>query len=237
MAGEGLVGGGFALRDLVFVVREHEVFAAGVEVEAVAEVLHGHGGALDVPAGTAAADGRIPGGFAGLGGLPEGEVAGGVLLVLVEIDARAVFHAAEVFLAELAVVGEGGEAEVPAAVFGLVGGAGGGQALDERDHAVDVLGGAGHLLRALDAQGVHVLKKGLLEVGRVLADGHAGGGGVADDLVVDVGDVHDVVDGDAEQLEGAAENVDLQEGAEVADVAVVVDRGAAGSTCAGPGRP
>ena len=60
VAGEGLVRGGLALRDLVLVVREHQVFAAGVQVEAVAQVLHGHGGALDVPAGTAAADGRIP---------------------------------------------------------------------------------------------------------------------------------------------------------------------------------
>jgi len=54
------VGAGFGLGDLVFVVREHEIFAAGVEVEGVAEELHGHGGALDVPAGTARADGGVP---------------------------------------------------------------------------------------------------------------------------------------------------------------------------------
>ena len=70
-------------------------------------------------------------------------------------------------------------------------------------------------------------KKALLELGGVVGDGEVGGGGVADDLVVDVGDVHDVVDGDALLAEEAAEDVDVEEGAEVADVAVVVDGGAA----------
>ena len=37
MAGEGLAGGAFGLGDLVLVMREHQVFAAGVEVEGVAE--------------------------------------------------------------------------------------------------------------------------------------------------------------------------------------------------------
>ena len=58
-------------------------------------------------------------------------------------------------------------------------------------------------------------------------------GGVADDLVVDVGDVHDVADRKTGQLQGPAEHIDVEEGAEVTDVAVVVHGGAAGGTCAG----
>ena len=38
VAGEGLVGRTLALGDFVLVVREHEVLAAGVEIEAVAEI-------------------------------------------------------------------------------------------------------------------------------------------------------------------------------------------------------
>ncbi len=121
VAREGLMGGGFRLGDLIFVVWEHEVFAAGVEIEGVAEILHGHGGALDVPAGAAGAEGRFPGRLAGFGGLPQGEVAGGVLIVLVEIDAGSIFDAGEVFLGELAVGGKTRDAEVPAAVLGFVG--------------------------------------------------------------------------------------------------------------------
>ena len=66
VAREGLAGGGFRLRDLVLVMREHQVFAAGVQVEGFAEILHRHGGALDVPAGAAVAERGIPCVLAGL---------------------------------------------------------------------------------------------------------------------------------------------------------------------------
>ena len=233
VAGEGVAGGALGLGDLVLVVREHEVLAAGVEVDVFAEELGGHGGALDVPAGAAGAEGGLPVALEGaVGGgldrLPEGEVAGGVLVVLVDVDAGAVLDAGEVLLGELAVVGEAVDAEVPAAVLGLVGDVLGGELLDERDHLGDGFGGAGQVLGALDGERVHVLEEGLLEAGGVLLDGLAGERGVADDLVVDVGDVHDVLDLHAELAQEAAEDVDVEEGAEVADVAVVVDGGAAG---------
>ena len=57
VAGERLAGGGLGLGDLVLVVREDEVLAAPVDVEGAAQVLAGHGRALDVPAGAA----RSPG--------------------------------------------------------------------------------------------------------------------------------------------------------------------------------
>ncbi len=54
-----------------------------------------------------------------------------------------------------------------------------------------------------------------------------GGGGVADDLVVDIRYVHDLLDLTPLLLEKAAQHVHLQEGAKVADVPVIVDRGPA----------
>ena len=56
-------GRAFALRDLIFVMRENEIDAAGVNVECLAEILHRHRRAFDMPARTAATDGRIPGRF------------------------------------------------------------------------------------------------------------------------------------------------------------------------------
>ena len=53
-------------------------------------------------------------------------------------------------------------------------------------------------------------------------------GGVADDLVVHVGNVHDVAHLEPALPQKAAQNVHRDEGPEVADVAVVVDRGPAG---------
>ena len=91
-----------------------------------------------------------------------------------------------------------------------------------------MLGGAGDDLRLFHLEGVEVFEEGFFEAGGVFADGHPGGGGVADDLVVDVGDVHDVAGGDSLQSEEAAQHVDLEEGPEVADVAVVIDGGSAG---------
>ncbi len=69
-ADERLAGGRLALGDLVLVVGEDVVHAAGVDVEALAEVLHAHRRALDVPAGPAGAPGRVPAGLARLGPLP-----------------------------------------------------------------------------------------------------------------------------------------------------------------------
>src|SRR5205823_1741951 len=70
-----LVAGADGLGDLVLVVREDEVQPAAVNVEGGAEISGGHGRALEVPAGPAASPGRRPGRLAGLGPLPQGEVA------------------------------------------------------------------------------------------------------------------------------------------------------------------
>jgi hypothetical protein len=64
------VAGAGRLRQLVLVVREDEVDPAGVHVEGLAEVVHGHGGALDVPPRPARAPRRRPRRLAGLGRLP-----------------------------------------------------------------------------------------------------------------------------------------------------------------------
>jgi hypothetical protein len=54
---DAMAEGALRLGDLVLVVRELEVDPAGVDVEALAEVLERHGGALDVPSRKAVAPG------------------------------------------------------------------------------------------------------------------------------------------------------------------------------------
>src|ERR1700754_4998572 len=147
VARKGLATGGFRLRDLVLVVREHEVFSAGVEVEAVTEDFRSHGGALDVPAGAAWTERRFPELLARFRSLPQREVAGGIFFILVDIDASAVFNTVEDLLRELAVFREPRDTEVPAAVLGLVGDVLGGKLLDQRDHLRDTAGGVGDVLR------------------------------------------------------------------------------------------
>jgi len=84
--------------------------------------------------------------------------------------------------------------------------------------------GAGNDLGPLDAEGVQILKKSAFEARGIVADWNARGGGVADDLVVHIRDVHDVANRGPSELEETAQDVYLQEGAKVADVAVIVDR-------------
>ncbi len=73
-----------------------------------------------------------------------------------------------------------------------------------------------------------VFEKRFLIFRGVLLHRNSGLRGVADDLVVHVGDVHYVADFVSALAKIAAQKIHGDEGAEVADVAVVVDRGPAG---------
>src|ERR1035437_1562622 len=57
---------GFTLCDFVLVVWKCQVHATRMDVERVAKVFHGHRRALDMPAGTAWSDARLPEMLAGL---------------------------------------------------------------------------------------------------------------------------------------------------------------------------
>jgi hypothetical protein len=222
------------LGDFVFVVREDEVDAAGVEVEVFAEVLEDHGGALEVPAGAAFTPGAGPVVVAILrfASFPEGEVGEGVFGVFVVVEGGGGFGGAEFEFAvfevgEAAVVFEGGDAEVN----GAVGGGVGVTALDERfDHADlvrDVGDGAGFDVGREEVEGGAVGVEFLGPEAGEVGEGLTGFLGVANGFVVDVGDVADVEGGGATEFDDAAEDVLGGEGAEVADVGGAVNRGAA----------
>ena len=108
-------GGAFGLRDLGFVVREDVVLGAGVDVELVAEVLAGHGGALDVPAGKAAAPRAVPLHDVFRVLLPEREV-GRMALLGIDLDARAGLELLDRVAAQPAVAREGGDVVIDVAV-------------------------------------------------------------------------------------------------------------------------
>src|SRR5438552_2193602 len=85
-------------------MREGQINSAGVNVQGVAQIFHGHRGALDVPAGAAGTDRSLPEMLAGLGRFPEREVARAFFLIAIVIDARAGLDAAYVDLREFSVV-------------------------------------------------------------------------------------------------------------------------------------
>src|SRR6266545_1654649 len=49
----------FTLGNLILMMREYEIYSAGMNIESFAQILHRHRRAFDVPAGTAASDWHI----------------------------------------------------------------------------------------------------------------------------------------------------------------------------------
>ena len=172
-------------------------------------------------------DGRRPERFALLGRFPQGEVARVVLIVLVHVHARAAAHPAEIGVRQLAVFGEGGDAEINGA-FAIVCMSGLAQLLDGLHHVGDVLSGFDQPLRGFEAQHLAILAKRLRVLCGILCDWLVQSHGILDDLVVHVGDVHDVVEPVAARPQPAAQEIDKDEAAEIADVRVIVDGRAAG---------
>ena len=227
-----------ALGHLVRVVDADVVDASRVDVEALAQVLRGHGRALDVPAREAAAPRRVPlllARDAGRGQLPEGEV-GRVPLVLDALDPTTGGQLVEIEPRELRVAGEGRDVEVHA-----VGDHVGVASVLEGPHHRDLLGDVRRGLRqevGLEAAQPTAVVGPLLgvELGdlrRRLA-GRCGGllhlvvtlVGIGHE-VTDVGDVRDVGDVVAGRDEHPAQEVGEQLAAHVAEVLQGVDGGTA----------
>ena len=219
--------GATGLGDLVLVVREHEVDAAAVDVEHLAQMLPAHRRALDVPARPAASPRALPAGKLRRRGLPQHEV-GGVLLVGRDLDARAGDHFVERAPGEFAVTRHRGHMEqhVPVRHIGV---AGGDEALDDLDHLADVLGRPRLDVRRQHAQrrdvGVELRQRALGQV----ADRNAFLSRAGVDLVVHVGDVAHIPDMilPVTMAQEPVQHVEHDDGPRIADVGVVVDGGAA----------
>src|SRR5204862_3908184 len=109
-------------RDLVFVMREDQIDAPGVEINRrLAEQAQRHRRALEVPAGAARPEPEVPRRFVRFGRLPQDEVPRIVLGVVVRVDPGAWLDALLVETRKLAVLRKGRDAEVdgPVALIGV----------------------------------------------------------------------------------------------------------------------
>src|SRR6516164_4580040 len=101
-------------------MRENQVFATGMQIEALSQILHRHYRALNVPARATRADGAFPKSLARLRRFPQSEVAGIVFLILVHVYPGADFDAAEILLGKFAILGKFGDGEIIRAVVSAV---------------------------------------------------------------------------------------------------------------------
>ena len=95
-------------------------------------------------------------------GLPQREIPGRILFVLIDVDPRAVLIPAKSFLDSLPYSGKRAMRKYQLAIFGLVSDVLARQPLYQRDHLRDVFGGMGRYLRPLDTERVQILEKRLL---------------------------------------------------------------------------
>ena len=82
VCGKVLVVSALALGNLVLMVREYQVLAAGMNINLLAQVAFGHNGALNMPARTSVAPRRLPERLPFLLRLPEHEIIGVFLAFL-----------------------------------------------------------------------------------------------------------------------------------------------------------
>ena len=215
------------LRDFVFVMRKQQIVAAGVDVDRFAEVCCDHRRALDMPAGASAPPGTVPARQIGCGRFPQHEI-GRVLLVRGDFYARAGDHFVGRAARQLAVLRERRDIEQHM-TFSRVSMVTGDQAFAHGDDLRDMRGGVGCDIGRIDPELRHIFGVGGGIAGGDRVDRDAGlcGGGI--DLVVDVGDIARVDDviGSVEAPEQTDQQAEHHRPACIADMHVVVDRGAA----------
>ena len=211
-----------SLRPLVLMMREHEVLTAAVELEPFAQQVERHDDALRVPSRTSGAPRGLPARLSRLRLLPQHEVQRRALL-LVRLDPGASPQRVQRLTGQEPVardiehrqIDPGGRlVRHPAAH----------QIGDEVDHAVDVGGGVGNLVRSEHAERVHDLPpQGLVSRGE-LRNRHALGRSPVDDLVLDISDVGDIGDLETAEQQVAAEHVEDEGEPAVSEVRHPVDR-------------
>ena len=110
-AGEFLPRGGFALGDLIFVMRENKILPSPMDVERKAEVFPGHGGAFQMPSRPSLSPGAFPERLPRLGGFPQGKVQR-VFLGFTHGDASPGAHFIDIPAGQLPVLPEGTHPEI-----------------------------------------------------------------------------------------------------------------------------
>ena len=214
----------FALRDLILVMGEHQIDAAAMNVERLAQIFARHRRAFDVPSRASAAPGRIPTGQVRVRRLPQHEIHR-AFLVGRDFDPRARDHLVQRTARQLAVIGLRRDIEQDMAIR-HIGVAGGDQLPDHRHHLGDMIGRPRRHGGCKAAQRRDIFLIDAPGLFRQRADGLPTLGGAGVDLVVHVGDVADIGDmGIAEFTPQQPEQqVEHDRRARIADMGEVIDR-------------
>ena len=222
--GHRLAMAAFALSDFVLVMREHEIEATAMNIERLAKQRFTHRGTLDVPARPSRSPGTVPTRLSFLGSLPESEV-GGVAFPIGRLATFALKRLPRT-VGQLAVFLVFGDIEKDIAVH-LIGITAVNQLLDERNDGRNVLSRLGHVVDLIDAECPEVGKVVFGHLSSQFGHGDASSDRALDELVIDVGDVHDPRDVVSVVDEVTFDRIENDGADHVADVSLVVDGWAA----------
>ena len=219
---ERLARAAFRLGQLVFVMREHQVESAAMNVKCFAQIFHAHGRALDMPAGAARSPGAVPGGFARLRFFPQREV-GGVPLAVVGFDSRPRHDFRNAAVAEGPVIFVSGDVEINVS-FERVGKALVDQPANHVEHFRNVLGRIRKQIDRIDPHRLEIIEVVLRHLAGQLFDSRLPLCGTHDQLVVDVGDVDHKLDGISQIREVPLHGIEDDRSHHVPDVRRFVNR-------------
>ncbi len=226
---ELLPGDRLGLRRLALVMGEHEVAAAAVDVDRLAELTQDEGRALDVPPGPSRPPARLPRRLVGQRRLPQHEVERVTLVGVLGVPAvlgGQLEHVGPVVAADPAELGEGRHAEVDRTA-GLVRKAPLERVADQRE---DLRDGGRRPRLGVHGQEVEQSHLGVETrhlLGRQVQVVHTELAGLAQDVVVDVGDVAHALRLVPGILQAALEHVEVEVHGGMSEVRGVIRRDAA----------
>ena len=230
--------GALALGDFVFVMGEHVVHAARVNVKPRAQIFMGHSGTFNVPAGEALTPGAVPFHIAPrLGSLPQRKVPR-VALQRVGVGPYAFQQVAAEVPRQLAVFGAAVDIKVNVAA-GCVGGPVVQQRPHHRQHFGDMLRRPGKYMGGQDVHSFLIPPEAVGVELRDFRDGLALGQGGQNHFVAagfyqflphmpHIGNVFDVIDLVAVRRQDAPDPVRHQVGAQVSHMGIPIHRWPAG---------
>ena len=214
------------LRAFIFMVRERKVAATAMDIDGHTQVAMHHGSAFGMPARTAFAPGAFPAGLTRLGGLPQGEVER-VALDFVFLNARAHHEVVDIAAGYFAIGLVAAHREIHVAILDRIGMALLNERFDHGDHGTDFFRSARAHVGVDHVRATHDVDELVREF-----RGHLGSRatllvGSIDNLVINVGQILGKRHFITACNEPAANNVKADKRASVADVDIVIHRGAA----------
>ncbi len=216
------VMGAGGLSDFVFVMREHQIGTAAVNVKMVAQLFAVHRRALDMPSRTACAPRRRPAWLALFRHLPQDEVHR-ITLDVNHVDARPRLQLIEILTRQQTVVRVCRHIEHYVAVIRHIGMAFGDQLLGNLDDLRNMMRRARLAVGTQNIQGVKIL----VHFGDHPIDQRDKAFAVfisaLNDFVVDIGDIAHVLQLIAEKTQITRHNVKRDEGTPMADVTEIVN--------------